>query len=248
MRRTLLLIVALALVAACCMGRQKGTDVRHLDTFTSVNVVGSMKVLYSQASGSEVRVVGDCDRLDIKVRDGALYIKFKSRKIGNVYLDDSYDDNCKVTVYVKSPEVRHFNLVGSGSISADRVKTDRLTCNLAGSGSMSFKRAEVGDINLCLAGSGDINAAVSGTSSLRCSLAGTGCITVSGDADRYARSVAGTGVIKDAALTYKSCERSAVGCDMKQWNGTSFGQWDNAGYNDYNDSDSDGGTGIVTRP
>lgn len=229
----LLMAVALLTAASSAFGRQRADVVKKVDAFSEISVEGKIHVVYEQGSGYEVRLDSSAAAcVDVRVDNSALSLSPRSlamSKVGGVYYN-TVDWTEGVTVYVKAPSVGTFSLVGSGSISVDRMTAKRVVFSVAGSGSVAIRRISAdeanfsvagsgrlkvsgmtaGKANLSVAGPGSIEANVSKASNLRCSIAGAGNIEVSGKVGKYSRSVFGGGSIADGSLKYDSVDDSFV--------------------------------------
>ena len=229
------MVAVLLMVASSAFGKQGADVVKEVDAFTEINIVGKINVIYEQGSGYEVRLDGDAANcVDVKVHNSNLDLcpKSKVSKVGGVYYN-VVDWEEGVTVYVKAPSVRYFNLAGSGSISVGKMGIKQVSFSVAGSGSIDIRQLSVYDVsfnvagsgflkargvnaskaNLSVAGSGSLNADLAKATELSCSVAGSGKITVSGKAGKYARSVYGSGLIVDKSLKYDKILKSSVGYD-----------------------------------
>lgn len=237
MKKICLLLIVCLLTVASVYGRQQTEVEKSVEPFSVVNIVGGLDVVFEQGSSYQVRLVGGADEVksvNFKVVGGSLNLQVKnnsSQSFGDVYVEMAEDPKvANVTVYVTAPDVKSFNLAGSGTLRAETISSKSVVFNLAGSGQINIKRLSASNASFNLAGSGSIdldnlkakaaNLTVSGSgslkayvddaSSLSCSTIGTGSISVSGKADTYAKSTIGSSSINDSALKYGKKKESNV--------------------------------------
>lgn len=228
MRKFFLMLTAamLMLTTTSLYATEKSEKKLSVKPFSVINVVGSLEVVYEQGSTYEVSLVGDAAAFD-QIRAGSngsdLNISKHGKVIGNVYVETSdSSDRRSVVVHVKAPDVRVFNMSGSGQIVVGKMKSTAVTFNQAGSGKIAvsqvvashanFNNAGSGTIlvddvkadyvGLTMAGSGTINCQTSKADNLNCTLTGSGRISVSGKAGNYKKYVLGSGQINDSMLKY----------------------------------------------
>ena len=237
MKKISLLLVVCLLAVASVYGRQQTEVVKSVKPFSVVNIVGGLDVVFEQGSSYQVRLVGgadDINAVDYEVVSGTLNLQGKNnmmQSLGDVYIELAESPKvANVTVYVTAPDVKSFNLAGSGTLRTEKLSSQSVVFNLAGSGQMSVKRLSASNASFNIAGSGSMdlgnlkakttNLTVSGTgslkayvadaSSLSCSTIGTGSISVSGKTDTYAKSTIGNSSISDSALKYDKKTESNV--------------------------------------
>lgn len=126
MRKFVLILTAAMLVlTASVYGAEKSEKKLSVKPFSVINVVGSIKVVYEQGSTYEVRLVGDAaafDRIRVGSNGSDLNISKYGKVIGNVYVETSdSSDRRSVVVHVKAPDVRVFNMSGSGQIVVGKI-------------------------------------------------------------------------------------------------------------------------------
>lgn len=207
MRKFVLMLTAAMLVlTASVYGAEKSEKKLSVKPFSVINVVGSLKVVYEQGSTYEVRLVGDAaafDRIRVGSNGSDLNISKFGKVIGNVYVETSdSSDRRSVVVHVKAPDVRVFNMSGSGQIVVGKMKSTAVTFNQAGSGTILVDDVKADYVGLTMAGSGTINCRTSKAANLNCTLTGSGRISVSGKAGNYKNYVLGSGKISDSMLKY----------------------------------------------
>ena len=227
MRKFVLMLTAAVLMLTTSLyATEKSEKKLSVKPFSVINVVGSIKVVYEQGSTYEVRLVGDAaafDRIRVGSNGSDLNISKYGKVIGNVYVETSdSSDRRSVVVHVKAPDVRVFNMSGSGQIVVGKMKSTAVTFNQAGSGKIAvsqvvadhanFNNAGSGRIfiddvkadyvGLTMNGSGTITSRIGKADNLNCVLTGSGCISVSGKVGSYKNTVIGSGTLNDSMLKY----------------------------------------------
>lgn len=202
----LMLTAAMFVLTTSLYATEKSEKKLSVKPFSVINVVGSIKVVYEQGSTYEVSLVGDAAAFDwIRVGSNGsdLNISKYGKVIGNVYVETSdSSDRRSVVVHVKAPDVRVFNMSGSGQIVVGKMKSTAVTFNQAGSGTILVDDVKADYVGLTMAGSGTINCQTSKAANLNCTLTGSGRISVSGKAGNYKNYVLGSGKINDSMLKY----------------------------------------------
>ena len=222
----LMLTAAMFVLTTSLYATEKSEKKLSVKPFSVINVVGSIKVVYEQGSTYEVSLVGDAadfDKIRTECNGSALNIAQYGKLIGNVYVDTSdSSDRRSVVVHVKAPDVRVFNMSGSGQIVVGKMKSTAVTFNQAGSGKIAvsqvvadhanFNNAGSGRIfiddvkadyvGLTMNGSGTITSRIGKADNLNCVLTGSGCISVSGKVGSYKNTVIGSGTLNDSMLKY----------------------------------------------
>lgn len=207
MRKFVLMLTAamLMLTTSVCAAKRSEKKL-SVKPFSVINVVGSLEVVYEQGSTYEVSLVGDAaafDRIRVGSNGSDLNISKYGKVIGNVYVETSdSSDRRSVVVHVKAPDVRVFNMSGSGQIVVGKMKSTAVTFNQAGSGTILVDDVKADYVGLTMAGSGTINCQTSKAANLNCTLTGSGRISVSGKAGNYKKYVLGSGKISDSMLKY----------------------------------------------
>lgn len=222
----LMLTAAMFMLATSVYGTEKSKKKLDVKPFNVINVMGSIEVVYEQGSTYEVSLVGDAAAFD-QIRAGSngsdLNISKHGKVIGNVYVETSdSSDRRSVVVHVKAPDVRVFNMSGSGQIVVGKMKSTAVTFNQAGSGKIAvsqvvadhanFNNAGSGRIfiddvkadyvGLTMNGSGTITSRIGKADNLNCVLTGSGCISVAGKVGSYKNTVIGSGTLNDSMLKY----------------------------------------------
>lgn len=144
-------------------------ETREVDSFHSVEIMGSCDLYFVRSSTQELRVITDENILPLILTwvrsDGTLVIESKG----------SYTSNVGVKVYASMVEIRGFSILGSGSIIGESPFSPReLHLLIAGSGNMHMNvRAHkvwssiVGSGNIYLAGKAEYhNVAIAGSGRL----------------------------------------------------------------------------------
>ena len=222
----LMLTAAMFVLTTSLYATEKSEKKLSVKPFSVINVVGSLEVVYEQGSTYEVSLVGDAaafDQIRAESNGSDLNISKYGKVIGNVYVETSdSSDRRSVVVHVKAPDVRVFNMSGSGQIVVGKMKSTAVTFNQAGSGKIAvsqvvadhanFNNAGSGRIfiddvkadyvGLTMNGSGTITSRIGKADNLNCVLTGSGCISVSGKVGSYKNTVIGSGTLNDSMLKY----------------------------------------------
>jgi hypothetical protein len=128
-------------------------EIREVNSFHSVEILGSCDFYFTQSATQELRVITDDNILPLiitRVRhDGTLVIEAKS----------SYSTQAGVKVYASMVEIRRFTIAGSGSIICESpFSPSELHLVIAGSGNM-FMNIRAHKVWTSIAGSGSIQLA-----------------------------------------------------------------------------------------
>lgn len=207
MRTTVMLTAALALTAcggsmstaqasesAASTAAQRSYDVRGFDR---VSALGPHRVVVSVGPAFSVRAHGPSatlDRTEVVVEDGELQIRPRKDKRGN----HEWRDYEGATFEVTLPRLVAAGMVGSGTMTVDRVAGEDFAGSVAGSGTLELADLAVDEADLSVAGSGDL-VAHGRAQRAQASVAGSGNLQAKGLTSGSASvSVAGSG---DAALT-----------------------------------------------
>jgi len=156
------------------------TEDRVLKGFEKIEIIGSPRVVYTQADSFSVRVVGPesaVDNLLSEVSDQTLCLRNRGKmSVVNISFNDLED----AVVYVTSPDLTSVRLNGSGDfVSKEKIDTDSLDLILRGSGDMAIKDVICDYCNVELVGSGDLSAKRLEARGVSVSLVGSGDIGLS---------------------------------------------------------------------
>jgi hypothetical protein len=181
------------------------TQTRSLASFSGVELAGSNTVTIRAGSTQSIDVHADDNllgRVTTGVRGGSLVI-------GN---SGSYKTESPMSVEITVPSLESLTLSGSGTVTADAVRSQQLRVTLSGSGVVRASGA-VTRLDVSLDGSGDVQLEdlvardakavlntsgrilVSATNSLEASVRGSGVIVYGGNPAHVTTSVTGSGVI-----------------------------------------------------
>lgn len=161
-KKTFYLVLLLLLLCACSVVRGSGnviTETRTVSDFDQVELndqgevilkLGEQESLVLEAEDNIIAVV------ETEVRGNTLYIGTKSNKIIN--------PTKPVRYFLTMKEISALKIFGSGSITADKIMTDRLTLNINGSGDISIGSLSAESLEVDISGSGDVEVAGQTTS------------------------------------------------------------------------------------
>ena len=180
-----------------------------MSPFNEINLAGHINVVFEQGKAYEVKLVGDSDAIaqivsEVDGKSLNLRLATSVTKIGDMYIETSGEVKDNVTVYVKSPNVRTFNLAGSGRIDVKKIDTEKVVFNRAGSGTINIENVSADYVTLNSTGLGKISCNVNWADKLNCNVMGSGQIVVTGKAGNYQKSIIGNGNIDDKSLKYES--------------------------------------------
>jgi hypothetical protein len=145
-------------------------EIREVNSFHSVEILGSCDLYFVRSSTQELRVIADDNILPLILTwvrsDGTLIIESKG----------SYTSNAGVKVYASMVEIRGFSIVGSGSIIGESPFSPR-------------------ELHLIIAGSGNIHMNIR-ANKVRSSIVGSGNIYLAGKAEYHNVAIAGSGSLE----------------------------------------------------
>lgn len=174
-RRTLLAVMAGAFVASPAFAetvRGNGvmrTEARAVSGFTGVGLGIAAKVEVRMGATEGISIEADENLLPLietTVKRGELEIKAARY---NLNLDSR-----KIRIVVNAKQIDQLDIGGSGSITADSVKGQKLTLDIGGSGSIDVKRADVEKVSVSIGGSGDVKIGGGSAKRLNINIAGSG--------------------------------------------------------------------------
>jgi len=165
--------------------------------FTAIGLRGSDDIDVRVGTGFSVRAEGPSDQLaKVLISKDGDTLQIGRRSSGGF----SWSHGDKVKIYVTLPRLASAVIVGSGTMSVDRVEGTAFSGSIAGSGDLNIATLRVDDADLSIAGSGDARAA-GAVSHLTVDIAGSGSLDAAGlRAASAAVSVAGSGDVR-AAVT-----------------------------------------------
>lgn len=204
-------------------GNNRISQVRKVGTFSSVCLLGSINVVYTQGSQYSVKVVGKKDAVacvKTQVKSGKLSVFVEDDGLKFPFFGKGVDLNGLV-VYVQSPDIKEFSVTGSGDIDArDLLKVDELKTSVSGSGEIKLQKVVAAKVKMSVTGSGSILAndvrangtevSVTGSGDVRCkyiasydvfvSVTGSGDVELAGKARKFGKRVTGSGDINVSKL------------------------------------------------
>lgn len=131
---------------------------------------------------------------------------------GRLHLDGSHLGFGQLKVVMTAPDVRHFDVSGSGRLDIDNYRQDRLEIDLSGSGEVTA-HGQARDVNVDISGSGQAdlggvrtdnadvqvsgsgNVVVAPTRRAKLDVAGSGGVTLKGRPEQLESEVTGSGHI-----------------------------------------------------
>ncbi|WP_331040816.1 head GIN domain-containing protein [Allosphingosinicella sp.] len=184
MKRTMLALLAIALAAPAQAADRRVT----ITDFDRVQVDGPFEVVLATGKPPSATISGSTeatDRVSVEVQGRMLRVR-PNRSAWSGY-PGATTAPAKITL--STHDLRSATVVGSGSLSIDKVKTMRFDASLSGSGRLSMPKVEA--------------------DTLIVGLVGSGAIEVGGKAKTVRAGVQGTGDLNAQALTAEDAEINA---------------------------------------
>ncbi|HEY8875967.1 MAG TPA: head GIN domain-containing protein [Roseateles sp.] len=139
--------------------RIKGSGVkvekaRALGAFSKLRIDGPFDVRLAQAASDQATVIADDNiepLVETVVEGDALVVRMKR--------DAGFTTRSAPLVRVDARALQAIAINGSGDLSVERFKADRLSLNVIGSGDVHFGLVELKDLDVSISGSGDVRLA-----------------------------------------------------------------------------------------
>ena len=150
-------LVFLAFLQSCALTVIKGSgqiksEPRLVSGFDSIDFSGSGELVITQGDSESLTIEADDNILPhilTEVRNGVLEIRFDRDDWGTYYRPTR-----PIRFNLNLKELRSVSLSGSGAISAEALKSDRLSLDVSGSGNVRIDHLEASDLAFDLSGSG----------------------------------------------------------------------------------------------
>lgn len=130
-------------------------EVREVSSFSSISLRISGTVFLEQGSRQSLRIEAKSSALEeiiTEVKDRTLSIRFKNSN----YFRNSFNPG-KVNIYITVPEINGLSVSGSGNIIAGNpIETVNLDLAISGSGDISLENLKAERVKTAISGSGDI--------------------------------------------------------------------------------------------
>jgi hypothetical protein len=208
--------VALVSLKAVASSAVRGNGVRRTETRDLSGFTGIAMAVPGQL---ELRL-GSAEGLTIEADENLLPLIETTVSRGVLHIRPKRGEDIDPTVLrivVQARQVELLSLAGSGSMSADALKSPSLKVDVSGSGSVSLQRAEVEELSVSMAGSGSANLA-GRARTLRVSVAGSGNVAAASlQAEEAKVSMAGSGLATVSART--SLKASIAGSGTVRYHG-----------------------------
>jgi hypothetical protein len=174
--------------AGAAVYRIEGVEGISLGTSASVDVrvgpIWSMRATGPAEALADLRVEREGQSLQLGSRD-------RRRNVGR-------GSNRRIRIFITLPQLRQASVSGSGGMTVDRVKGQRLTGAVSGSGTLALGGVAVEELDVSISGSGVVTAA-GRTGRLKVGSSGSGSFKAPDlRAARAAVSVAGSGGVRAA--------------------------------------------------
>lgn len=164
MRRVAIVLVGAAALTACSVGSDQGdavpatgsgpTRTYAVEGFDGIVVAGGDDVDVRAGTAFSVRAEGPADQLDqLRIgRDGRDLVIARKKHVF------SFGGSHNVKVFVTLPRLTQANIVGSGTMTVDRIEGSKFEANIAGSGDLNIAALSTDAADVTIAGSGTMRA------------------------------------------------------------------------------------------
>lgn len=128
---------------------------RSVSDFNRVSLAGVGKIILTQGEPASLTVEADKDLLpeiETEVRGSTLYLDIKNRSWRKSHWLGSDND---IKYYVTTPKIQGVSVSGSGSLEAEKIKTNKLKISISGSGVIELGKLNAKDLRVSISGSGD---------------------------------------------------------------------------------------------
>lgn len=217
-----LFTLILLLVSVFAFAQNKET--RNVGTFTKIAFRVPGKLILKQGSPQSVVLEGDKELLD-KIETDLDGNKLSIGREGR-WMDWSWRDDNKITVYVTMSSIEGLAVSGSGDlVGSGKFSTGDLELKVSGSGSLDIEADAKGELTADVSGSGDIklkgscqsfDSSVSGSGKVNIagsisgkavvSVSGSGRVMASGSAQQMKATISGSGKVLAADLEVSKCD------------------------------------------
>lgn len=210
MKRTTLLLLLLGtlLMSACNFTGIRivtgsgiiAEESRDVSGFDAVDISGSGDVIITQ---------GDAEGVTIEAEENLLpYIRTDVRgRTLYIYIDHTnlltINTSRPMRFHVSMKDVTGLETSGSGSITSEKITTDRLDIDISGSGSIKIENLKAGQLTADVSGSGDIKFDNLETDRLRIDISGSGDSVIKGKAEIQELKISGSGACDHSGLKSK---------------------------------------------
>ena len=190
-----LLAVALMSVA-CAADNDKVSEVRKVDSFSSIEITSVGTVYFTQGDECSLRIEGKekfVKNTTTTVKDGCLLVGFKEN-------DNNNNRNNGVTIYLTAPDLKRVEFTGVGSFNCkEPLVLDDVKLALQGVGRLNVDDLKCHTLQIDVEGVGHVAVNLR-CDELKANLEGIGSVTLSGEAGRAAISKGGIGRVNTKNL------------------------------------------------
>lgn len=148
------------LLSACISGSGTLiTESRDVNGFDQVTLEGSGEVILTQGDTESLTVETDDNLMQYvstEVRDGTLYLDLRNEQFTHI-------GPTQLIFRLDVKEIVGLNVLGSGSIEADSLTTDRLSFDIVGVGDVLVDSLQAGELQIHIGGSGNLELAGTAT-------------------------------------------------------------------------------------
>lgn len=192
-------LLAVALMSmACAADNDKVSEVRRVDSFSSIEITSVATVYFTQGDGCSLRIEGKekfVKNTTTTVKDGCLLVGFKEK--------DNNNRSNGVTIYLTAPDLKRVEFTGVGSFNCEEpLVLDDVKLALQGVGRLNVDDLKCHTLQIDVEGVGHA------TVNLRCDdlkadLEGVGSVTLSGEVGRAEISKDGIGRVNTRNLVVR---------------------------------------------
>lgn len=217
---------ALAAPALATPGARQTPDARQtyvISDFDTIRLEAPVEVVVTSGKGASAIGTGDratLDALNLQMGGRTLIIRMNRPALGS---ESAASGRAKLRL--ATGELRRATLLGSGSLTADRMKGDNAEASLRGSGTLSLPRIEADRLTIGLLGSGtitlggratDVTAIVSGSARLDAAALDTRRLRVDAEGSVDARLAARESVTGVATGSSRAIITGTAACTVRK--------------------------------
>lgn len=159
MKKRLSLIIYVTLLLPILLGSivlgQVIKEDRSVSGFDRVDLEGFGEVILTQGDREALTVEAEKDMLpeiETEVRGKTLYLELKDRHWRKAHRWGSKNG---IKYYITMKTVRGFSVSGSGTITSEKIETNKLKIDISGSGDIDVESLQAQDLNIRISGSGN---------------------------------------------------------------------------------------------
>lgn len=192
-------LLAVALMSmACAADNDKVSEVRKVDSFSSIEITSVATVYFTQGDECSLRIEGKekfVKNTTTSVKDGCLIVGFKE--------EDNNNRSNSVTIYLTAPDLKRMEFSGVGSFnSKEPLVLDDVKLSFEGVGRLNVADLKCRTLQIDVEGVGNAKVNLR-CDDLKANLEGVGSVTLSGEAGRAEISKDGIGRVNTRNLVVR---------------------------------------------